>query len=267
MEALLAHRASVEEVCVLVDRALEHLEEVHPTDIGVHDRLEHERCGRAVTDAGRRTFLGDEVRESVDADQLRRAPTQHGEHARFGDALCERLLELGHRELLVVEVALHERVVGDDDALHERVVDLVLLRGHVLWDGAACSCARRAVVGDGFVGDEVDHAAERRLFSDRELERRNAGAEPLLELVEGAGERGPLAVELVHEDGASDPELLGQRPRGLGLDLDALHRRHHEHRKVGRAQCRGHIADEVGVPRCVDDVDLVPVVVEGRECE
>ena len=69
---------------------------------------------------------------------------QHREDARLGDALRERPLELGDRDLLVVEVPLHEIVVGDDDALDERVVHAVLLGGHVVGHRAGDAPARRS---------------------------------------------------------------------------------------------------------------------------
>ena len=87
------------------------------------------------------------------------------------------------------------------------------------------------------------------LLADRELERRDAGAELLLQLVERAVERRALAVELVDEDHARDAALLGHLPRDLGLHLDALDRGDDAHDEVDRAQRRGDVADEVGVAR------------------
>ena len=103
--------------------------------------------------------------------------------------------------------------------------------------------------------------------ADRELERRDARAEPVLQLLERPLERRPLPVELVHEDRAGDPTFLGEPPRDLGLHLDALDRRDDEHREVGDPQCRGDVADEVGVARRVDQVDLVAVELERRDGE
>ena len=82
-------------------------------------------------------------REAVDADELGRAAAQHREHARLGDALGQRVLELLDLDLLVLEVALHEVVVGDDDALDQRVVDGVLLRRHLVGDRALGALAAR----------------------------------------------------------------------------------------------------------------------------
>ena len=99
------------------------------------------------------------------------------------------------------------------------------------------------------VVEQVDDAVEVGLVADGELQRRDAGAELVLELVERARERRALAVELVDEDRARQPELVGHAPHDLGLHLDALDRRHHEHREVGGPQRGGDVADEVGVAR------------------
>ena len=267
VQPLLGDRAAVHEVGVGLDRALEHLEEVHPTDVGIHDRLEHERGGRAVADLRRRSLLGHEVREPVDADEPRRAAAEHGEHARLGNALRQRELELVDVDGLVAEVALHEVVVGDDDALDERVVHRVLLVGHGRRHFAHAARAGGAVVRDRFVREEVDHSLEVGFLADRQLERRDAGAELGLEVVERARERRPFAVELVHEDRAGKVGGFGHAPRELGLDLHALDGRHHEDREVGRVQRGGDVAHEVGVAGRVDEVDLVALPVEGREGE
>ena len=267
VEPLLAHGATVHERRVVLHGALEHLEEVDAPDVRVDDRLEHERGRWAVADRRCRAFLDHEVREPVDPDELGRTSAQHREHAAFGDALRERVPELVDRQRLVGEVALHEVVVGDDDALDERVVHRVLLGRHVVGHRPGRTDCARAVVGDGLVGEQVDDAAEGGFLADRELERRDAGAELVLQLIERALERRALAVELVHEDRARHAARLGEPPRGLGLHLDAFDGRHDEDRQVGGPQRRRDVADEVGVPRRVEHVDLVALELEGCEGE
>ena len=82
----------------------------------------------------------------------------------------------------------------------ERVVDRVLLHLHLGRDRAlgrlAVDVVHRVVV------EQLDDAAEVGFVADGELQRRDAGAELVLELVERARERRPLAVELVDEDRA-----------------------------------------------------------------
>ena len=52
-----------------------------------------------------------------------------------GDAVVQRALELVDAGDVAVEVALEHGVVGDDDALDQVVVDLVLELLHVVGDG------------------------------------------------------------------------------------------------------------------------------------
>ena len=75
---------------------------------------------------------------------------------------------------------------------------------------------RRPVVDHRGVGQQVDDAAEVALLADRELERRDTRTEAVLQLLERAVERRPLAVELVDEDDAGDaalPRPSSTRPR------------------------------------------------------
>ena len=124
-------RLFVEHVVVL-HGALHDPEQVDPADVGVDDRLEHERGRLALGDAvGAGAFFDEEVHEPVDADELRRAAAQHREHRALRDTARERGGELRRVDRLVVEVALHEIVVADDDAFDERVVHRVLFVLHL----------------------------------------------------------------------------------------------------------------------------------------
>ena len=182
---------------------------------------------------------------------LRRAAAEHGEHGGRVDAGRERVRELGDVDLLVAEVALHEVVVGDDDALDERVVHRVLLGRHVV--GHRALRARRASRRRRSSAVSVSRSTtprKSRLLADGQLERRDAGAELVLQLLERALERRPLAVELVHEDRcAGGRARSAMLPRDLGLHLDALDRGDDEHREVGGLDRGGDVADEVGVAR------------------
>ena len=63
------------------------------------------------------------------------------------------------------------------------------------------------------------------------------------------------------------PARLRELPRDLGLDLHTLDRRHDEQCEVGRLERGTDVADEIGVARGVDDVDLRAVELERRQCE
>ena len=120
-------------------------------------------------------------------------------------------------------------------------------------------------VGDRRVVQQLDDSRELRLFADGELQRRDARAEQLLQLVERALERRTFAIELVDEERAADAALLRELPRDFGLHLDAFDGRHDEQREVGGMERSGDIADEVRVAGRVEHVDLVAVRFERRE--
>ena len=157
---------------------------------------------------------------------------------------CSSSSSAGH---VAFEVALEQRVVGDDDPLHQVVVHLVLELLHVVGDRLGVGDA--ALVEVRGVGEEVGDAAEVGLGADRQLQRCDARAQPVAQLVEGALEAGPLAVELVDEDHPGHAELGGLTPHRLGLHLHAVHRAHHEHREVDDAEGGADVAEEVGVAR------------------
>ena len=143
----------------------------------------------------------------------------------------------------------------------------VLLRLHLGGHRTARSLAARVGVEHRAVVEELDHALEVGFLADGQLQRRDARAELVLQLVERARERRTLAVELVHEDRSREPQIRGHAPRGLGLHLDALDGGHHEEDEVGGPQCGGDVAHEVGVAGGVEDVDLVALVLERRDTE
>ena len=285
VQALVLVCARVGELGVGFHRARQHFEERHLADVRVGDRAEDERQGLAVWVAGDfgglvagldldgravgrcRTDLADELGQAVDPDELGGRAADDREHRGLGHAFGEGVLELLGLDLLALEISLHQRVVGDDDALDQVVVHLVFEVGHVVGDLALGGLAAAAFVEEGGVAEQIGDAMEGRLLADGQLERRHADAEFLAQLVERALERRPLAVELVEVDHAGHAELGRYPPRRLGLHLDALHGADDEHRQVGDAQGGVEVADEVGVAGNVEHVDLVTLVLEGRQSE
>ena len=116
-----------------------------------------------------------EAGQAVDGDLLGGRSAYDWEDLGRGHAVGQGVLELLHARGLALEVALHQIVVGNHDALHQRVVDRVLLTGHFVGDGP-CSRGTR-LIGDGGVGQEIRHPAECRLLTDGQLERGDAGSE------------------------------------------------------------------------------------------
>ena len=282
VQALVDAAAGVDEVIVVPDRAREDLEHGHLADVGIGDGLEHVRqrlcvgiggdldgfvaCrhgGGAV--GGRRPDLDEEVGQPVDADLAGGRSADHGEDAGVLDALQQRALELLERGDLALQVLLQQSVVADDDALDQVVVHLVLLLLHL--GGDLRRVGHTAVVEVGGVGEQIRDATKLGLRADRQLQRRDASAEPFTQLVESSFEAGSLPVELVDEDHPRHAEPGGQPPDRLGLHLHSIDRAHHEHGQVDDLQRRGDVAQEVGIPGGVDEVHLVAVPLEGHHRE
>ena len=175
----------------------------------------------------------------------------------------EGLLQLFHARDLAVEIPLHQVIVGHDDPLDQGVVDGMLPAAHVLGHRAG----RRAtpVVGDGGVRQQVGHAPKARLLADRQLQGGDPRAEGPLQVLERSLERGPLPVELVHEDQPGQPQAGGDLPHVGGLHLHALDGADHEDRQVGDGQGGGRLLGEIGVAGAVEQVDLVALPLHGRQ--
>ena len=114
---------------------------------------------------------------------------------------------------------------------------------------------------------EVGHPSELVLGADRQLERGHLRAERGHQLGQRLLERRPLAIELVHEDRSRKAGLHRELPRGLGLHLDAVDGADHEDDSVDRPDRRSQVADEVGVARRVENVDLDTVPLDRRHRE
>jgi hypothetical protein len=103
------------------------------------------------------------------------------------------------------------------------------------------------------------------LLADGELQGSDLGAERLHQLVQGALERGSLPVHLVDEERSRELVLHSQLPHHLVLDFHPVHGRDHEQDRVHRPERRADVADEVGVSRGVEDVELGVAPLDGGE--
>ena len=99
----------------------------------------------------------------------------------------------------------------------------------------------------------------------RQVERQHAVAEDPLADRDRLVEVGPVLVELGDHDRARHADGRALLPQHLGRAVDAVDRADHEERGVGGAQAGPQVADEVGVARGVEQVDLDPRVHQGRQ--
>ena len=160
VEPLVGVGAGVGEHGVGADRPRQHPQQRDLADVGVGDRLEHlgQRLARRVAGhlgdrvagadldgwarVGGGGDLGQQGGEAVDADPGHRRAAHHREHEALGHAAGQGRLELGPRQHLAFEVALHEGVVADHDALDELLAHLVLDGGQVVGDRARTGACR-----------------------------------------------------------------------------------------------------------------------------
>ena len=250
VEALLAACAGVDEDGVRGQRARDHLAQRHLPRVAVGERLGHREQHVAigvVGDLGRRgpgqhgdgrhragcrAELLDQPGQPVHPDSRQARTAQDGEDIARGDAAGQALRQLAVVDRLAAEVALHEAVVADDDALDELFVHLVLLVDQLVGDGALVArrrdgpvdgrVRRRGVVVGGRVAQQVDDPVEVGFGPDGQFHRRHPGSEAGADVGQGAIEVRPLAIQLVDDDHPGQAEPGRGAPGVFGLGLDAV---------------------------------------------
>ena len=271
-EALLRMRAHVRDRGVRLQRALEDAEQRDAACERIGDRLEDERrrAGALYLHRGaalrrRRHALDEQVEERLRAEVLRRDAGRDREDLTARDSVLQRVRNLVDRELLALEVALHQALVR----LHDRVEKLLAVLGDLGLElgrdrarsGLAVALGARVC---GHV-QEVDDARQLVLGADRQSDGDALWRELLGELAERTVEVGALTVEHVHEDDACEPTCLGPLPHAARADLDAHHRADDDERAVRDGQRSDRVTLEAGVARRVDEVDLPPLPLGVRE--
>ena len=287
MQPLLRAGGRVDEAVVDGDRAGEHLEQRHLPDELVGHRLEHvaqrlaggiggdvdlHAVGAGAGQDRRRALrrrgaeLADEVGQPVDADPGGRRADEHGELDPVEHLVGQRSFQFGRRRHVACEVALELLVVTGDDLLDELLVTAVLLVGDVVRERLGVVPTVRLVL-EALVGEHVSDAVEALLLAERELEGDEAGAEPLRQVGQHSAEVGPWLVLLVDEHHPRDAPRRALGPAQLRADLHPVDRVDDDHREVGDRQRGVDVAGEVGVPGCVDEVDLVGLAVAALPLE
>ena len=216
-----------------------------------------------------RAELLDQPGQPVHADSRQARTAQDGEDIARGDAAGQALRQLAVVDRLAAEVALHEAVVADDDALDELFVHLVLLVDELVGDGALMArrgdgpvdgrVRRRGVVVGGRVAQQVDDPVEVGFGADGQFDRRHPGAEAGADVGQGAIEVRPFAIQLVDDDHPGQAQPGRGAPGVFGLGLDAVGGADDHDGQVGAGQGRQHFGGEVRVAGSVEQVHLHPV--------
>ncbi len=219
-DPLLVVVAGVHERRVGADPALDHPEDVDPPGERVRDRLEDEGGALRAVDVHVEVLLrrrGDTLDEQVERrgrpEILRRDPAGDREDLSPSDGVLQRVRDLLVGELLAVEVALHQALVGLDHRVEELLAVLGHLVGKLRRDLAGGLLLRTFGARVRLHVQEIDDSADLVLDSDRQVHGDRSGRERVPDLLEHAEEVGALAVEHVHEEDAGEPELLRPGPR------------------------------------------------------
>ena len=219
--------------------------------------------GRQVGDHG--------VEHRLNATVLERRATQDGVDLATDGERTNAGAQVLERELALLEVLLHQLVIGLRDPLDERVA---VLLGLVLEVGGDLLNLVLGAHGDITLGvarpdqgthlEQVDDTDEVVLGADRELEDQRLGAKAVHDGLHGEVEVRTQLVHLVDEADPGDVVLVGLTPHGLGLGLNALLAVEDRDRAIEDAQRALNLNGEVDVTRGVDDVDLVLVPEAGH---
>ena len=143
-----------------------------------------------------RHVLADELKQTVDTEILLGAGAEDGEEVALVDGEFEGFGELLGSEVAVLEVFLHEGVVGSGGFLnesHTHLGSLVGMSGRDFFLG-------HLAIGEGvhLVGHDIDHLIETKTSVGGELQHGAFSAEVILQLVHAIVEVGFFCIKVVY---------------------------------------------------------------------
>ena len=217
-----------------------------------------------VLDIGRSGHVvHDRVQQLLNAAVLVGRTTDHG-HQSVGDGLlADRSLQLFTRDLLTLQILLHQDFVVLGNSLDQDVAILLSLFDHIFGDGLGTHIIAHVVVVDLSVHiDQVNDTTEGILLTDGQLDGHAVGVQTIVQHLDAAEEVSTHGVHLVDVHHTGDFVLISLTPDGLRLRLDTALSSQNGHRTVQNAQGTLDLNGEVHVARSVDDVDAVTVLLE-----
>ena len=163
--------------------------------------------------------------------------------------LLERVVQLLGRDLLaLLEVDGHQFLVDLDhlvDDLRVRVLD-----------------SRKV----GGLAVRLEEAVDDRLAAlGRQVERQAGPAECLANFLEHFLRARLAAVDPVHDDQAAEPAVFREFHHALRHRVDAVDRADDDHRRLDGLERAQRAAEEIGIPRGVDDVDALALRLEAAD--
>ena len=281
-QAVLLARARVHQLRAGGEHAADDFQVAQAPDEGVGHGLEHERRRLAVlvhvgflavcqlegaVVARMREVRADVLHHAANALLNNGGADVNGYEQLLGDGLIQKLFQLFLRQLLgAVEVLHHQLVVG----LGHQVAQTVArnLRGL----GVIGRNVLDAVVGGAILievarlhAQHVDDALEILGHANGDGDRPQTAAETRVQLRHDGVEVGVLAIDVVDEYRARKAHPLGLAPQLRGHDLRPGHGIDDEERHFSGLHGGQRVADEIGMARRVEQVDLVIMIRNGRD--
>src|SRR5829696_912171 len=209
--------------------------------------------------------LDDRVEQRLHALVLEGGAAEDGRHLDVEGRAVKRLGDPVVRDLLVVEVSLHQLVVVVGAGLDQLGAVLLGLLGEVLGNVLVLELRAELVLPDErLVLDQVDDPDEVALLADRDLDGKRVRSEAVAHRLDGLEEVRAGAVHLVDVGDTGHVVLVGLAPDRLGLGLDAGYRVEERDRAVQDPQVPLDLHREVDVARRIEDVDPVALPLRGR---
>ena len=281
-QTILFARARVDQLHTGREHAADQLQVAQTSHERVGNGLEDERRRLAVLFHERLLAIGKaesavvaRVRE-VGADILHHAADAllddggthvYGDEQLLRDGLVEQALKLFLRELLgAVQILHHQIIVGlchqVAQAIARDLRRLGVFRRDIL-DAVVSGAVLIEVTR--LHAQHVDDALEVLGNADGDGYRPQAASETRVQLRHDGIEVRVLAIDVVDEHGARQAHALGLAPQLRGHDLGACDGIDDEQRHFGSLHGGKRVADEVGMARGVEQVDLVIMVRNGRD--
>ena len=278
-QALLFARARVQQLEARHQRARKHLHEAQAANIGVGQGLEHEarrlaffgnlhftavgrgngamRCG--VREVGANVF-----HKALNALLDNGGAHKYGNEQLLRDSLVEQALEFCLGELLfAIEVFHHKVVIGFSNQVAQLVArHLGLLK---IFIGNFFHALRIAFEVARLHAQNIDDALEIFVNANGNGHHAQTRAEAGVQRGHDNVEVRMLAIDVVNEHRARQAHSFGLAPQLRGHDLRALYGVNHEHGHFGGVHGCERVANEVGVARRVEQVDLVIFIRNGRD--
>ena len=149
------------------------------------------------------------------------------------------------------EVPPHHFFVDLDDRFEQRIVDFVRVE------------QRAAGVGRHL--QRAEHTFERRAVADRHIQQHAGGAPHFADRVDQRREINVIGVHLVDHDDAAEPRLARLIEHAASVDFDARLSIDDDHRGVGAVHRADGLADEVGVARRIEHLEVLSSMIEVHE--